>query len=231
MLKKTRLGSGRSLREVARALDVSPSFLSQIENGKSQPSVATLYSLAKLLNVQIDELFGAKSAAVKSQNAIRPGIKQQREKFASPIDAWKESASRISLVNPSNRSTLAMDSGVIWERLSATNEPEISFMEINYVPGAESIGNGALISHDGYEYGYALEGEIEITIGEGIYSLSKGQSIGFDSTIPHKFSNRGSENFRGIWFVHGCLAVTPKTAPKSSAPKAKVSARKIGKSI
>ena len=41
-LKEIRLKTGLSLREVARQLQVSPSFVSQIENGKSQPSVATL---------------------------------------------------------------------------------------------------------------------------------------------------------------------------------------------
>ena len=56
-LKEIRLKSGLSLREIARQLDVSPSFISQIENGKSQPSVATLYSFAKLLSVPVDVLF------------------------------------------------------------------------------------------------------------------------------------------------------------------------------
>ena len=46
-----------TLRELARTLGVSASFVSQLENGKSQPSVATLYSLAQLLGVSIDRLF------------------------------------------------------------------------------------------------------------------------------------------------------------------------------
>jgi len=56
-LRDVRMRSGLSLREVARQLGVSPSFVSQMENGKSQPSVATLYSMAQLLHVSIDELF------------------------------------------------------------------------------------------------------------------------------------------------------------------------------
>ena len=36
---------------------MSPSFVSQLENSKSQPSVATLYSISQLLDVSIDELF------------------------------------------------------------------------------------------------------------------------------------------------------------------------------
>ena len=49
--------AGMTLRELARQADVSPSLISQIENGKSQPSVATLYAFSRLLNVSVDELF------------------------------------------------------------------------------------------------------------------------------------------------------------------------------
>ena len=44
-LRQARLHAKMSLREMARRLGVSPSFVSQLENGKSQPSVATFYSL------------------------------------------------------------------------------------------------------------------------------------------------------------------------------------------
>ena len=41
-----RLARGLGVRELARRLDVSPSAISQIETGKIQPSVRTLYALA-----------------------------------------------------------------------------------------------------------------------------------------------------------------------------------------
>ena len=69
-LKEIRMKTGISLRELARQLNVSPSFISQLENGKSQPSVATLYALAKLFSVPVDVLFenaGNPVAARRSQ--------------------------------------------------------------------------------------------------------------------------------------------------------------------
>ncbi len=202
-LKTIRLASEKSLREVARRLDVSPSFLSQIENGKSQPSVATLYSLARLLGVPVDTLFaptfdGAAPLTPNDDAVVN------RAFLDNPTDAWDEAGARISLINPQNRSVLTMDTGVRWERLAATHESDINFMEIVYEPGSGTNASGELIEHDGYEYGYALEGEIEITIGDSVLNLSKNQSIGFDSSIPHRFRNTGSVTFRGIWFVHGC---------------------------
>ena len=97
-----------------------------------------------------------------------------------------------------------MDSGVTWERLAATAEESVNFMEINYAPGAETNKSGEMIFHDGFEYGYALEGELEVTIGDLVLQLSSGHSLGFDSSIPHRFRNTSSNKFRGIWFVHGC---------------------------
>jgi len=202
-LKTIRLASEKSLREVARRLDVSPSFLSQIENGKSQPSVATLYALARLLGVPVDTLFaptfdGDAPLTPNDEAVVNRGL------INHPTDAWDEAGARISLINQQNRSVLTMDTRVRWERLAATHEADINFMEIVYEPGSGSNASGELIEHDGYEYGYALDGEIEITIGDSVLNLSKNQSIGFDSSIPHRFRNTGSVTFRGIWFVHGC---------------------------
>ena len=48
---------GMSLRELARRVGVSPSLISQIETGKAQPSVGTLYSLTRALRMSVDQLF------------------------------------------------------------------------------------------------------------------------------------------------------------------------------
>lgn len=205
-LKEVRLKTGQSLREIARQLNVSPSFVSQIENGKSQPSVATLYSIAQLLGVSIDTLF--ETAALPNGESAEQNQNKINNKFiGNPTQAWDSTKARISAVNPSNRSIIHMDFGVTWERLAATSEDSVNFMEIVYKPGAETNKSGQMVFHDGHEYGYALEGELELTIGDLVLQLSQGQSIGFDSSIPHRFKNKGATTFRGIWFVHGCKPV------------------------
>ena len=62
-LRAARKLAGLTLRELAGRLGVSPSLLSQIENGKSQPSVATLYALARSLGISIDHLFEVREPA------------------------------------------------------------------------------------------------------------------------------------------------------------------------
>src|SRR5579872_1036784 len=56
-LRERRFESGMSLRELARRLDVSPSLVSQIETGKIQPSVRTLYAIVTELGLSLDEIF------------------------------------------------------------------------------------------------------------------------------------------------------------------------------
>jgi len=202
-LKERRVAAGMSLREMAREADVSPSFLSQIENGKSQPSVATLFSFASILGVKIDELFddAASSDTVPEVPVMEVGDGQEKD----PARIWNNSAytNRISLIHPSHRAQIAVAHGVHWERLAATPETSCNFMKLVYEPGSTSTEGGETVVHDGYEYGYVLSGEFEVTIGNEVFVLRAGESIGFDCSIPHVFRNIGDVPVEGIWFIHG----------------------------
>ncbi len=205
-LKEVRTERGLSLRELARMASVSPSFLSQIENGKSQPSVATLYSFSKLLGVQIDDLFGpSEDDDIVPETGAQAHEITERSDFTNPSQVWNTSeyTNRISLIHPDHRAALDMAEGVKWQRLAATPEAGVNFMKISYAPGSTSTASGEMLTHEGYEYGYVLEGELEVTVGGEVFSLQAGQSLGFDSSIPHIFANRGDVVSTGIWFVHG----------------------------
>src|SRR3954467_13004379 len=97
-LKELRRQAGVSLGGFARQADVSPSLVSQIENGKSRPSVSTLYSFARLLNVPVDELFDAEEAIV----AQLPSVEAADGDAVDPANAWNPSeyANRISVIHP-----------------------------------------------------------------------------------------------------------------------------------
>jgi transcriptional regulator with XRE-family HTH domain len=207
-LKAVRLRSGMSLREVARQLGVSPSFISQLENGKSQPSVATLYSIAQLLDVSIDELFakdGHPGSTSLTADALEGAV--SRSDLGSPADAWPQddSGRRISIVEAANRPRLVMDSGVVWEQLATNSDQNLDFMEIIYPPGSSSTNDGRMLRHQGTEYGYLLSGTLEITFGFETHTLRAGESMSLDSAVPHLLTNPGTTPARGIWAVHHCM--------------------------
>jgi XRE family transcriptional regulator, regulator of sulfur utilization len=55
-LKRIRTEKGISQGDIARSLEVSRGFISNIENGKTNPTLATIAKLAKALDVSSDKL-------------------------------------------------------------------------------------------------------------------------------------------------------------------------------
>jgi len=47
--------------------------------------------------------------------------------------------------------------------------------------------------HEGEEFIYVLRGEVEVRVGENQNHLKKGETLHFDSGIPHKLRNLGDE--------------------------------------
>lgn len=56
-LKKIRIRKNVTQVEIAKILGVDRSFVSNIENGKNNPTLSTIANLAKALKVPVDELF------------------------------------------------------------------------------------------------------------------------------------------------------------------------------
>jgi transcriptional regulator with XRE-family HTH domain len=215
-LRAARQASGMSLRELARRLGVSPSFVSQIENGKSQPSVATLYSLSQQLDFSIDALFHESTPAGDLDAAVgdgpsrmtdvlaERGARVSRSALGSPADAFSSSGgglARLSTSRPDERPRIVMDSAVVWEQLVSNTGDDLDFIEIIYPPQSSSTTDRRMLQHAGYEYGYLLEGELEVTVGFDSFVLHAGDAVGFDSAVPHLFRNPGAIPARGIWFV------------------------------
>jgi len=55
-LKRIRTKKGITQGDIARSLEVGRGFISTIENGKTNPTLATIAKLAKAVGVSIDEL-------------------------------------------------------------------------------------------------------------------------------------------------------------------------------
>ncbi len=56
-LRQLRSEKGLTLKQVAQKVNCTPAFLSQIENDKASPSIATLKKIAQVFNVRIVDFF------------------------------------------------------------------------------------------------------------------------------------------------------------------------------
>lgn len=86
---------------------------------------------------------------------------------------------------------------VTYRLLSSTRDRKIEMMELIVEPG--EVSHLPSLSHKGEECGYIIKGELEVIIDEERHHLKTGDSIYFDSTLPHKFYNPGTEQAIGIW--------------------------------
>ncbi len=186
-LREARLLRGMSLRSVAQELGVSASLISQVETGKTQPSVSTLWALVTHLGVSIDDLLGTSQPVLEREPA--------------PLSPTPLAPSVIQ--RASDNPVLEMENGVRWERLALGEHGPADPLLVTYEPGASSSIEGKLMRHAGVEYAYIMEGELILQLDFETHVLKAGDSVHFDSVRPHLFSNRGTVPARGVWFVVG----------------------------
>jgi transcriptional regulator with XRE-family HTH domain len=179
-LRARRHELGLSLRDLADQLGCSPSLISQIERGRANPSVSTLYSIVQALDVSLDELLFNERRATATDPP--PG---------GPIQRATE------------RHRIRLASGVLWERLTTVSEPGVEFLYVTYEVGGASSPADAFQRHAGHEWGYVLSGSLQVTIGFRQYLLEPGDAISLGSTTPHRLANAGDVPVHAIWFVLG----------------------------
>lgn len=205
-LRMARMQKGLSLRSVASALGVSASLISQVETGKTQPSVSTLYAMVTYLGISIDELLGVTAAAAPAAES-------------APSAAPSVTTGRAAVQRAEDNPVLEMENGVRWERLAAGEGPADALL-VTYEPGATSSVEGKLMRHAGVEYAYLLEGELTVQIDFDTYTLRPGDSLHFDSVRPHLYLNRSDRIARGIWFVVGRREQNQSMPPASGVGQA-----------
>jgi transcriptional regulator with XRE-family HTH domain len=172
-LRRVREQKRLTLKELSQRAGVSESLISQIETGRVSPSIDTLLSLAGCLEVDLEYLFSD----------------YKRTKKAVVLHARDRSRMRRS--------------GVSYEQLSLLTEEEnrhaVEAVLLEIDPGREQGSRD--YGHDGRELGIILEGCGELRYGRDTYSLGKGDSINFASSIPHALRNTGKRPLKAIWII------------------------------
>jgi len=184
-LRRVRVARKLSLRSVASAVNVSASLLSQVETGKTQPSVSTLYALVNHLGISLDGL-------MKGQ--------VQGESAALDASAYEDGHHGIVQRRAENP-IIEMENGVVWERLADGGRDDADPLMVTYEPGSSSSVEGKMMRHDALEYGVIIEGTLTLKIEGDSHELMPGDSFSFDANQLHMYQNNSPKPARGIWFV------------------------------
>ena len=189
-LRQRRIELGMTARELARRVDCSPSLISQVERGRAVPSVSTLWALVTALRISMDRLFDpAQEDAATSGEGTAAAADGTADTPAGPV------------LRRYARPRITLERGVVWERLTAAAEKDMEFLEVCYPVGQSVPEAEHAIQHTGQEYAVIIEGALSTQIGFEQYVLEEGDSLTFDSAIPHRFWNAGTVPARAIWVI------------------------------
>lgn len=170
-LKAVRTSRRLSQRELARKSGVTNGLISQIEQNRSSPSVASLKRILDAFPLSLSEFFA-------------PDFEDHEKIFFR--------AREFSELNPQKIFRNASPAGGISLRqVGDVSHRAVQMLHEVYEPGADT--GIERYSHDSEEAGIVISGQIEITVGDAIAVLGPGDGYLFDSRLPHRFRNTGDE--------------------------------------
>jgi transcriptional regulator with XRE-family HTH domain len=172
-LRTVRERKEMTMKDVSTKAGLSESLISQIERNKVSPAIDTLLVIAEILEIDLEYLFS---------------------------DFKKNKA--VHLVKADKRNKVVLD-GIIYEQLSKIVEDDeengIEAYEMHIAVGGKSGSTG--YGHIGKELGVIVRGKGEFSIGNEKYQLEKGDSISFDSGVPHRLVNTGKVELVSFWVI------------------------------
>ncbi len=170
-IRRLRESRQLSLKEVAVRSGLTQSFLSQVERNLTSPSVASLRKVAQALGVPLAALF--QGPMTPEDHVVR---RSERRQLVHPRRQWRD-----YLLTPNLTGKLQVILSVIEPGCGSGDEP---------------------YAHDSDEECVViLRGRLEFWVGSDWYLLEEGDSIVFESRIPHRNRNPGSDQAEVLWIT------------------------------
>ena len=167
-VKKARESRGLSIFDLYLRTDIDVDMLSQIEGGQVTPPLGTVIKLAKALDLKMGYFISGEEG--KAYTIVH---RDDRER-TSRHDSRKEKRY-----------------GYEYESLAPHKTDR--YMEPFLVTLNPSETEEERSTHDGQEFIFVLHGKMEVRLGEEIHILEAGDSIYYDSTVPHLVKCHGKE--------------------------------------
>ena len=159
-LKKAREDRGLSLFDIYLRTNISVDDLTEIEEANVIPPLGTVIKLAKALDMKIGYFISGEEG--KTYTIVRKDDRQVTSRY----DSKKEKQYGYEYVSLAPHKT------------DRHMEPFLVTLEPSETAEERS-------THDGQEFIFVLQGKMEVRLGEEIHILETGDSIYYDSTVPH----------------------------------------------
>jgi transcriptional regulator with XRE-family HTH domain len=103
---------------------------------------------------------------------------------------------RVQLCRSDERSLVQLD-GYSYQTLVQASRRRLDLFILTLEPGEEPVRPP--LAHYGEECGVVTAGRMEVHVGDEVHVLEEGDSIWFDSTLPHTFRAAGGTTCTSIW--------------------------------
>ncbi len=169
-----------SVEELANQSQCSSEVITSIESGELIPSLTPLIKIARVLGVRLGTFLDDHPQT--GPVMVKAGESEQVIHFSGKEDHPDVSALDFYPL-ASGKADRHMEPFIIDVHPHETEEYKLS-------------------SHEGEEFIYVLEGEIEILYGQDSYIVSAGDSIYYDSIIPHDLHAYGKNDAKILAVVY-----------------------------
>jgi len=172
-IKLLRMKHRMSAKALAEKINVSPSLISKIEKGTTNPSIEVLRKIVAQLNVRMADL-------MESETPQTAGAQARRERgHASVVRAHERKLLRLP------------QRGITYQMLTPDAQGSTEFLWVEMEPGE---GGEAFYAHlRGEECALVLQGVLSVYVGNDRYTLNAGDCVTFDATQLHRYRNEGAE--------------------------------------
>jgi quercetin dioxygenase-like cupin family protein len=177
-VKKARESHGLSVFDVYLRTDINVELLSQIEEGKVVPPLGVIVKLANAFDLKMGYFISGEDE--KAYTIVRRDDREVTSRF----DSSKEK-----------------HHGYAYEHLAPHKTDR--YMEPFLVSLEPSETQEERSTHDGQEFIFVVQGEMEVRLGEEIHILQSGDSIYYDSTVPHLVKCHGKETTKILAVIYG----------------------------
>ena len=169
-IKNIRESRNMSKDDLAKETKLSLGLINSIEEGGAVPSLTPLTKIARGLGVRLGTFLD--DAPQNGPVVVKDGKSDQVVYFSG-----EEDQTDISSLD-------------FYSLGAGKNDRHMEPFIIDVHTSEDDFN---LSSHEGEEFVYVLEGEIEVKYGQDSFILAKGDSIYYDSIIPHHLHSHNGE--------------------------------------
>jgi XRE family transcriptional regulator, regulator of sulfur utilization len=173
-VKQLRRRQDLTLEALARLSGVSRSILSQIERGDANPTLATVWALARALKVDVSALIGGAPLPIPDQIEIASAS-------FTPEIRTEDGSCTLRILSP------------------ADHAETLEWYDLHFEPGGALVSEAH--ARGMREHLTVLEGTLEVSASDGIARVSTGATARYPADVPHAIRNNGKTRARALLVV------------------------------